>query len=197
MYGDPIQELSSGVAQFYQAILDDDMARDAVELSIVTFSDTAECVVDFGNIERQNHTPQFHAAGMTYMGEGVELSLHLLEKRKGEYQKAGVDYFQPWLVLMTDGQPNGDNGILSRAIGTTASLVRNRKLCIFPIGIGPDADMNTLNKFSPERNPLRLQGLRFGEFFKWLSQSVVRTSMSTPGDEIPLDLEKIKSWAKL
>ena len=60
-----------------------------------------------------------------------------------------------------------------------------------------NADMNVLAQFSPKRAPLKLQGLNFRAFFEWLSQSVVRTSQSTPGEKIQLDMDGIKSWVEL
>lgn len=134
---------------------------------------------------------------MTHMGEAVNLALDSLEKRKTEYQENGLDYYQPWLVLMTDGSPNGDALILDEAISRTAKLIHDRKLTTFPIGIGEHADLGALGKFSPTRSPLRLQGLKFKEFFSWLSQSVAATSQSMPGDSIPLDVEGLKGWADL
>ena len=138
-----------------------------------------------------------NAGGMTPMGEAVNLGLDLLEKRKNEYKSKGVDYYQPWLVLITDGVPNGNPGELSRAISRTVEMANNRKLSIFPIGIGEDADMDVLARFSPKRGPLKLQGLKFRQFFEWLSQSVSRTSQSIPGESVPLDVDGIKGWAEL
>ena len=57
--------------------------------------------------------------------------------------------------------------------------------------------MNTLARFSPNRPPLRLDGLKFKEFFEWLSKSVARVSRSTPGDTVKLDLEGLAGWAEL
>ena len=108
-----------------------------------------------------------------------------------------MDYYQPWLVLMTDGAPNGDYDELSRAIKRTAEMANQKKLSVFPIGIGNDADMEVLARFSPKRNPLKLKGLKFREFFEWLSQSVSQTSQSIPGEIVPLDTDKIKGWASL
>ena len=123
------------------------------------------------------------------------MALDLLDQRKKEYQSNGVDYYQPWLVLMTDGAPNGDKGELSRAIARTTEAINSRKLTIFPIGIGSDADMKVLGEFSPKRAPLKLQGLKFQDFFAWLSKSVSTTSQSTPGDSVKLDLEGITVWS--
>lgn len=98
---------------------------------------------------------------------------------------------------MTDGEPNGDSRKLQMAIDRTCCMVNSRKLTVFPIGIGSYADMGTLAKFSPNRSPLKLQGLKFKEFFEWLSKSVSKTSQSTPGENIKLDVEGIKGWGEL
>lgn len=198
MSGDPINELNCGVKQFYDAIRNDSVATYSAEISIVTFgSDGAKCMADFASLQLQPEPPTLTANGMTPMGEAVNIALDLLETRKQEYKGAGVDYFQPWLVLMTDGEPNGSVKELERAITRTTDLANNRKLCIFPIGIGSEANMETLAKFSPQRPPLKLKGLKFQEFFQWLSQSVARTSQSMPGEKIKLDLASIGTWGEI
>lgn len=197
MEGAPINELNEGVRLFYEAIREDETAMYSAEISIVTFGGTAELVEDFANIDRQPESPKLQADGMTPMGEAVNLALDCLEKRKQEYKDKGVDYYQPWLVLMTDGAPNGSPIELSRAVARTVDMVNSKKLTIFPIGIGKEADMNVLKQFSPNRAPLKLQGLKFREFFAWLSKSVSKTSQSTPGEKVPLDFEGIKGWGEL
>ena len=191
-----LDELQKGIQLFYDAINEDEVAVYSAEICVVTFDDTAKCLVDFSNINRQS-VPKLQTANKTSLGEGVTLALDLLEKRKREYQEKGVDYYQPWLVLMTDGIPNGNASILRDSIERTVSLVKNKKLTIFPIGIGKDADMSVLQQFSPNRTPLRLQGLKFKEFFEWLSKSVSRTSNSVPGESVPLDVDGLKGWASL
>ena len=198
-----LQEMIDGLNLFYDNLLDDDVARYSAEVCVVTFGgNSPELIMDFANLDRQESERQqklsaLQAHGETPMGEAVNMALNCLDTRKREYKDAGVDYFQPWLVLMTDGAPNGSTAELDRAISRTNELANNKKLTIFPIGIGEAADMNCLEKFSPKRAPLRLKGMNFKGFFEWLSQSVSRTSQSMPGDAIKLDLEKIKSWGEL
>ena len=55
------------------------------------------------------------AEGMTCMGEGLSLALDLLEKRKAKYKATGVDYYQPILVVMSDGLPNGKRRVWDEA----------------------------------------------------------------------------------
>lgn len=198
MGGTPINELNQGVRLLYDSIKEDEVAMYSAELCIVTFGGNgAKCIEDFASLEMQPTPPRLTASGMTPMGEAVNMALDLLEQRKKEYKDKGVDYYQPWLVLMTDGEPNGDSSELERSIQRTVELVSSRKLTVFPIGIGPRADMSTLNKYSPTRAPLKLQGLKFKEFFSWLSKSVSKTSQSTPGESVKLDFEGIKGWGEL
>lgn len=197
MSGSPIQELNNGVKVFYEAIRDDEVAKYSAEIAIVIFGGEASLIEDFANIDRQPSQIRLEADGGTPMGEAVNLALDCLERRKQEYKDKGVDYYQPWLVLMTDGEPNGSPSELSEAMSRTIQMESSRKLTVFPIGIGHSADMNVLQQFSSKRTPLRLQGLKFREFFTWLSQSVARTSQSTPGENVQLDVEGIKGWGEV
>lgn len=197
MDGAPIDELNSGIELFFDAIKEDEMALYSAEISIVTFGGEVGQVRDFTGLSVDDSYPNLSASGGTPMGEAANLALDLLEKRKNEYKSSGVDYYQPWLVLMSDGAPNGNSYELERAIERVSQLALQKKLSVFAIGIGEWADMDMLARFSPKRTPLKLQGLKFREFFAWLSQSVAKTSQSMPGESVQLDVEGIKGWGEL
>ncbi len=191
MDGDPISELNDGVRAFYDAINDDDVAKSAADVCIVTFGYNG--VVEnqgFQSIDGEI-APSFYAGGNTPMGAAVEKALDLLESRKSEYRNSGVDYFQPWLVIITDGAPT-DN--IDRAASRSSDMANNGKLTIFPIGVG-GANMDTLRRFSPKRNPMKLKGLHFKEFFEWLSKSISITSRSRAGDSV--NLPDTSGWGTL
>jgi len=182
MNGDPIQELSKGVRYFFEAIKSDEVARYSVELAIVVFQSNATVILDFANIDRQR-IPSLTANGLTAMGAGVDLALDILENRKSEYSKKGVDYYQPWMVLMTDGGPTDNT---SSAIERVRKLSSNRKLTLFPVAVGRRANMQTLKNFSTMNKDMVLKVTspeHFKEFFEWLSQSVTVASNSVPGDK--------------
>jgi uncharacterized protein YegL len=183
MSGDPIQELEYGIEYFFEAIKSDEIARYSVELSIVVFGSEVTTILDFANIDRQR-IPLLTADGFTPMGEGVNLALDVLEKRKEEYSSKGVDYYQPWMVLMTDGYPTDDT---SSAISRVIQLCHNRKLTLFPIAIGHNADIGILKQFSTLKNNAVLKVTSaeyFKSFFEWLSQSIAIVSQSVPGEKM-------------
>lgn len=193
MSGAPIQELQEGVKMFFDAIRQDEVAQYSAEISIVIFGGVARKVLDFLAIGRQE-VPDLFADGGTPMGEAVVLALDLLEARKTEYRNAGVDYYQPWMVLMTDGQPTDSIDLASSRIN---ELVQAKKLTVFPIAIGEGAGTTELSRLSPGRPPMKLKGLSFREFFLWLSRSVSRVSQSTPGESVKLDTDGIKAWGQV
>ncbi len=194
MGGAPIEELNGGVRTFLEAIESHDMAKYAAEIAVVTFGGFgAQTTLDFGPVG-DREVPHLCASGGTPMGEGVTRALDLLEARKAKYAAVGLDYYQPWLVLMTDGAPTD---FIEHAASRCAALVEARKLTVFPIAIGAAANLDVLARFSPGRTPLRLNGLDFKAFFEWLSKSVARVSQSMPGESVPLDTKGIQGWAAI
>lgn len=189
-----LDELQKGINMFFSAIKDDEMAVDAAEIAIVGFNDDAEKLLDFNHIEKQV-VPTLEAHGETSLGKGVNLALKLLEERKQLYKDNGIQYWQPWLVIMTDGDNTGSSEELNTAINKINQLVNAGKLVVFAIAIGKEANSETLAKLSPKRRPLHLKGLKFGEFFTWLSKSVSRTSVSQLGDKV--SLPPIDDWGTL
>lgn len=193
MFGAPIAELNDGVNLFIEAVRNDDTAKYSAEIAIITFGDLVRVVQDFTTVD-QIEPKNLFADGLTPMGQAVEKGVELLENRKKLYREVGVDYYQPWMVLMTDGQPTD---YIEGAVQKVQTLLANKKLVIFPIAIGPHADLMTLARFTTKnRPPLRLKGLKFREFFEWLSQSVSRVSRSMPGEKVKLPTN-IGDWAEI
>jgi len=182
MKGQPLKELEKGIEYFFEAIKNDEVAKYSVELAVVTFGNEVKVELDFKNIFQHN-LQKFQAKGGTFLGGGVEKALEILEQRKKEYSNKGIDYYQPWLVLMTDGK-SGDN--TQNALKKVKNLANNKKLTLFPLGMGDKADIKMLKQFSTLNNNIVLKvksPTYFKEFFEWLSQSVAVASQSVPGDK--------------
>jgi uncharacterized protein YegL len=182
MGGAPIDELNGGMAQFIDELRHDDFASYAVEVGVFTFGGSVREALSFTPAYQIQDLAKLQARGGTPMGEAVELAIERLAGRKAEYQKAGVSYYQPWLVLMSDGAPTDSWQAAARRL---RQMAQDRKVTVLAIGIGEGAALDVLAEFST-RAPKRLAGMKFREFFQWLSQSMERVSQSTPGTGVPL-----------
>ncbi|HNU19362.1 MAG TPA: VWA domain-containing protein [Hydrogenophilus thermoluteolus] len=191
MSGTPIQLLNEGVRLFVDEVKRDDLARWSVELAIYTFGSTVTQVMDFTGVDALENTPSFSAGGLTPMGQAVEMALRALDERKRQYRNVGVPYYQPWLVLLSDGAPT-DNW--TNAAQKARDLAANRKLVSLPIGVG-DADLDILSQFS-NKPAVRLDGLKFRELFQWLSASMTRVSASASSAS-QVTLPPMDSWAAI
>lgn len=191
MSGNPIRLLNEGVHLFIEEVKRDDLARWSVELAIYTFGSTVTQVMDFTSVDAIENAPSFSAAGLTPMGQAVEMALRALDARKRQYRSVGVTYYQPWMVLMSDGAPTDS---WTQAARKARDLATNKKLVSLPIGVG-DADLDTLSQFS-NKPALRLEGLKFREFFLWLSASMARVSASTSSAS-EVTLPAVDSWASI
>ena len=193
-----IDLLNQGIEQFYNEVMADEIACLSLEICIVKFGgETASLESDFSSLKIQSKPPVLEAEGNTPMGEAVNIALDKLEQRKNEYKDLGVDYYQPWLIIMSDGAPNKSVEELERAIKRTRDLVTQRKLTVFSIGIGEDANMQVLDFFSPKTHAIKMDGFKFKEFFEFLSSSVSHISQGSPADIFEPDENDIKKFANL
>jgi uncharacterized protein YegL len=131
----------------------------------------------------QFRAPVLDAGGDTPMGEAMRRALELLKARKEVYKQNGLDYFRPWIFLITDGKPT-DRGWELAAEQVRQEEERKGVVC-YAVGV-EKADMNVLARFSAARQPLKLKGLAFGDLFQWLSKSLSVIAHSRPGEQAPL-----------
>ena len=122
---------------------------------------------------------------MTYTASGINKALDLLQARKREYKDNGIAYYRPWVFLITDGAPYGEEAYaLTQAAQRVKEEETNKRVAFFAVGV-EGADMNQLQTMSV-RSPIKLKKLNFREMFVWLSGSMQRVSHSKPDEQVPL-----------
>jgi uncharacterized protein YegL len=198
MRGDPIEQLNTALQQFDRELKADALAALRVEIALIEFGGAARALGVHGEDAGQDlrfdparafvtadlfTPPTLQAKGGTPMGEAVRRGLELVHKRKEIYKQNDLDYFRPWMFLITDGKPTDSWETAAEQV----RLEESRKGLLF-FGIGVEsADLKILAKFTPEnRPPLKLKGLAFGELFQWLSASLAAVAQSKPGEQVPL-----------
>lgn len=177
MYGEAIQELNKGVVLFKESVQEDKAAKMRVEVAIVSFGGQVVYRQNFVTIDKFV-PPQLKAEGLTPMGEAIEEALNRLEDRKTSYKNEGIQYYRPWVFLITDGEPNDD---WENAAQRVRQGEDNNQFSFFAVGV-QDADMEILSQIAPPtRPPILLNGLDFEPLFEWLSGSMKIVSHSQPG----------------
>ncbi len=189
MSGAPIQELNQGLQAFVEAVQEDEMSAYSVEVGVISAGGTVREELSFTTANTIREVSPLVADGITPLGAAVELALRRLEERKATYKRAGVAYYQPWLVIISDGEPTDSWQAVAQQ---TSALSQQRKLVVMPVGVS-QANMAILGQFS-SRPAKHLAGLKFREFFEWLSASMSRVSASNSTSSA-VALPATDSWA--
>ncbi len=185
MQGEPIRQLNNGLASFVASIKANDDTRSATDIAIITFGSSVDIVLPFGKISKEKSLPEISAStSLTPIGEGVLTALELLNARKEGYKEMGIKYYQPWIVVITDGAPQGPNAMANYELAVQAcnDLESRDRLVVFNIGVGNAVDFDLLKRLSIKRpEPISVASAEFGKLFEFLgssSSSVVSSGAS-------------------
>ena len=177
MRGEPIKQLNMGLKALEQELKDDIDASSRVQLLIIKAFGKDEAVVSSDWIDSMNfEAPEMEAGGLTPLGKAMEMALKKIEEQKCLYDSCGITSKRPWIFLISDGEPTDyDWEIVAKKC---REAQQNKKVVIHAVGT-QDANLDKLAMFSTN-SPKRLSGLRFTEFFLWLSRSVSCVSRAAP-----------------
>ena len=194
MDGEPINELNAAIRQFVFDLQNDEIASSSVELEIISFDNKANIVIPCTPISELKDIPVLTTDYCTCLGKGLNLVVNELHKRRSFYKRQGISSYKPWVILMTDGAPNDNWG---QPAAEMRNLAENHKIWYLGVEIGPEADHNTMCEIMPLISPpFKLDGMRFQDFFKWLSDSLQSVSHSAVSDENEAQFPQL-DWADL
>ena len=182
MGGDPIRELNKGLQDFYYEISSDPTTSQRLEVAMVTFSHIVKTIQPPALVE--NFTmPQLTVTGSTATVDAVREAIDIVAARKAWYKTTNQTYYRPWIILMTDGEPDSDQDVEGLAKQIKQDTEK-KTYSFLPIGVGKDANMGVLSKIQGNISPMKLQGTKFSSFFKWLSASMGTVVNSTEGQQV-------------
>lgn len=198
MSGSKITLLTEGLRTFKGEVSKDELAGKRVDLCVLTFGNGVRVAHDFSPID-EFEPPELVANGHTPMGEAIQRAIELVEQRKQQYRDQGIDYYRPWIFMITDGEPTdmnpGDstwNDVIKRVHEGEA----NKKFMFFAVAVEP-ADLELLRQIAPAtRAPVRLKENRFKEMFQWLSKSQVKVSAAKVGDQVAMENPATVGWGE-
>ena len=200
MRGEKLDSLNQGVRDFFTQIQTADGVPesliDQLEIAIMQYDEEVSILRDPKLLEDGELPPTLTERGsVTETVFAIEEAIKLVEDRKTFYKSTGQAYYRPWIIVMTDGEPYGNRAsqadieVISQRV---AMETTGKKYMIMGIGVGKDANMETLKKMTAGR-AMALQGLKFGAFFEWLSASLSVVATSKEGDKIDIS-EGASNW---
>lgn len=147
--------------------------KDQLEVCVEIFDEDVKflrnpCLLDIGEVPAELSTRN----STTESVKALRAALKMIDDRKEFYMETGQSYYRPWLVFLTDGEPNPyRKEEISEFAKEIKELVKLNKVQIIGLGVGEQISMETLSKLTAG-NARLLKDNHFGDFFKWLSNSL-------------------------
>ena len=184
MRGEPINELNNGLQDFYKEIAENETSSQRLEICIMTFNESVQTVQEPALVD--NFTmPTLTAYGLTAMVDAVNEAIDKVEARKKWYKETGQKYYRPWIILMTDGEPDDGQDVYGLAERIKNGM-KQKHFMFMSVGV-EDANMDTLQKLQgDDMTPMKLKGLKFSSFFQWLSASLGIVVNHEEGEKVDL-----------
>jgi uncharacterized protein YegL len=192
MSGEPINQLNKGLQEFQKEVISDFVASQRLEVSIVTFGSYVLCIQQ-PNLVSNFQMPTLSANGSTKLVDGVRLAMDVIENRKRWYKETGQNYYRPLIVLITDGEPDGDQDLLGLS-NEVSNKIASKSFMFYSVGVS-GYNHQKLSQVCSTPSPLPLAGLEFSKFFKWLSNSIGIITKSTEGQV--LMLPPVNDWTQI
>ena len=182
-----IELLNVAVSSFIKELKQDTKARSAAEIAFVTFSTDIEMDTEFESINTLK-TPVFSSVehGGTQMANAVLRSIEKIEKRREQLENMEIGYYAPFMVLVTDGNPdkNDDSTKYAKAQNLVkrhcdSHIGASEIIVPFIIGVGDRIDEETLNDYSkgftkgyfPIRGKAAKAQVQFNKVFQLIGNS--------------------------
>ncbi len=185
-----IAELREGLGVFLDDLKEDPQACRRVEIAICAFGD--EEIVFWEFEQAKNFSlPDLEARGTTPIGAAMNYGMDEIEKRTEQYKSEGRNFYQPWIFLITDGEPTDE---WRSAADRIKAAQQEEKVVFFVVGVY-EANMRVLNELSTN-GAKKLAGLRFSELFLWISKNLITVSRSSFGGD-KVNLTPTSQWEAL
>ena len=192
-----LELLNKAIKEFYTELRSDPLTKYAIDISIIEFDDEVPKNLYFQSI-REGDIPQVtNPCGQTHLAEAIDTGITILETVKEKYKATGIGYYQPWLVVLSDGHSEGETEeYIEKVAQRSRSLEKQRKLTVIPgfIGNASEQTLAEFSKFSALNEAQSFDATQLTHFFKWFSQSLSTVANSDASDEAKISFSDFKGF---
>lgn len=173
-----MKKVNDGMAAFLEKTNSDTLSRDAADICIVSFGDTAQLVSDFGTAEEALRNlraqPILPVGANTVLAAGVNMTLDHLAAHQAQLSAVNNNSYIPWLIIISDGDSTERPADVNAAAERVRKLLRAHELKTMCLNIGSGS--NSLPAFTLDGKVGQLDNLRVTDFFDMLSRNVSSAS---------------------
>ena len=184
-----MDRLKRRVQDFHEAMARDRRTSVTCQTAFVGFGDRARVLDDFSLVKNKAVSTDRWEAGDndTFIADGIEMALRMLDGQKELIQKEGGDYYQPWLLIFTDGKAHDSPERLQRIKRELLERQNSGKLTVYAVALGDDPELySNIRGYSKWRPiPYDAEGEKLSEFFEFLKRSVSSISAGKVTKSIP------------
>jgi uncharacterized protein YegL len=194
-----IEALNRAIAETIKIFADEQDVRAEIHVAVITFGEDRARLHQPLQPAHQIQWINMEARGVTPMAAAFELATQILEDKNIIPSRS----YHPNLVLISDGHPTNERGQPSENWKTSLEQLlhseRAAKAMRFAMGIGIDADEDTLKAFLTGQHPeipvFRADETNIQKFFRWVTVSVTSRSRSVnPNSIIAIDPDNHEDW---
>jgi uncharacterized protein YegL len=179
MTGDPIESLNKGLNRFKAEVCENKQTKDILDVAIIEFNSNNSVVQEFVPVEYMDEV-NLTTTGTTMMSPAINRALDMVDERSRFYRRSGTEPYKPWVILITDGEPDSDDDI-SAVAQRIKDMEDNGKVSFRSLGV-EGYNSKILHELSGEK-VIKLIGIDFTSFFDWVNKSMRSVSQSSPGEK--------------
>lgn len=184
MDGAPIDELNAALSKVKEDILCDPLLANRLEIGIVAFDDEGRIERPIDLISGDSSFPVLTIGGTTNLVSGMNIAMSMVEDRKSFYKANGEQYYRPYIVLITDGEPTNTSDEIDALDAEIQSKSDEKRFVFIPFATKSvtTEGMKLLAKLTAQSADERLKNRgsvwlmkdvsKFGEVFAFVSASV-------------------------
>lgn len=180
--------LREKVKDFHNAMKNDKKTSYTCQTSYLTFGDHPELIEDFGIVANKDAPVDklIAEANSTYIVDALEMALKLLDEQKELIRSLGSKYFQPWLVILTDGEAQDDPERIKNIKRELCFRQKNNKLIVYTIALSEEKELYEQIRGYSVYKPIPYDDgeEEMKKFFLFLKKSVSSISQGKISDRV-------------
>jgi uncharacterized protein YegL len=176
-----LTNMVAGLAAFIKEVQEDENLKNKLEIGIVAFSHECRRVVE-PSLAADIKLPELKAEGGTFSVQAIQAGIQMVADRKAWYRANGLSYYRPWVIHITDGEPDARefNGDFEAKWDELAQQIRQaeqqKTFCFLSLGVD-EFKPAYLERIKQAQIPVyKMSGLKFTDFFKWLSATIAEVA---------------------